>query len=1096
MSDRRTGQQYWRSFEQMADSQETAKHLENEFPDYNPKEIASMPRRSFMKLMGASMAVAGITATGCRRWPKEELVPSTAGLRDQLPGVPEFFATALERNGVADSVLVTSYDGRPIKVEGNPIHPLFTSWARPDGAPLLGASNVFAQASVLELYDPARTRSVISVTGNDSKTVKSTSWDAFVAAFEAAAARGTVAVLSEASSSLTYADLKAKFVEKYPNSIWAEYEPLTRDAEVEAAQLAFKRNVRPLYHLAKANTIVSLDGDLLGTHPNRIRHANDWSAGRRAADREGVMNRLYIAESCFSITGTVADHRLPIRPTQLASIALGLAAALGVGGVGAPGELTEAQKAWVAAAANELKASGGKGVVAVGQQAAPEIQALAYAINFAIGAVGSTVTFHEVPQSVKHVESLANLVSNIARGSVSALLILGGNPVYDAPADLDLAGRLGTVAVKAHLSLYADETSKACNWHLPRSHSLECWGDSRAWDGSVVLQQPLIQPLYDTKSPVEVLALLSRQTQLDGQSHVRRVISSQLPGAADNAGWRKSLHDGFVANSVYPQVQVQAPASISVTPLQSSSPYEIRFAPSLQVFDGRYANLGWLQECPDPITKLVWDNAALMNKTDADGLALKTGDLVEIKLGSHSLEIPVYVLWGQPKGVITLPLGYGRTDAGPIGGDVSAPNPTEPVGFNAYKLRRSNELYMAFSNPTLNKLGRQHTLVTTQDFQQIDRWSRKGEIERVGAMGDSGTVVREATLSQYKEKPDFVNHVGHRLPLLQLWDAPYPGVELASKIRENDPGAPAAFNIPHAWGMAVDMSTCIGCMACVVACQSENNIPTVGKAMTKMNREMHWIRIDRYFKPKVDEDRKATDFENVDVVYQPMMCVHCESAPCEQVCPVAATVHDTEGLNTMVYNRCIGTRYCSNNCPYKVRRFNYMDWHSRMPRKGAGLELVASAWLGIPDTQQQQSIEHVRRMVYNPEVTVRMRGVMEKCTYCTQRIKAATIKRKAEWAKGNIPHGTKENGQAAFTVDDFEVVTACQQACPTQAITFGNLLDKSSAVRERQDVKRSYTVLEDLNTRARTKYLAKIRNPNQELASATGATPAAAPEHH
>jgi molybdopterin-containing oxidoreductase family iron-sulfur binding subunit len=511
------------------------------------------------------------------------------------------------------------------------------------------------------------------------------------------------------------------------------------------------------------------------------------------------------------------------------------------------------------------------------------------------------------------------------------------------------------------------------------------------------------------------------------------------------------------------------------------------------VYDGRYSNLGWLQECPDPITKLVWDNAALMNKTDADNLTLKTGDMIEIKLASHTLEIPVYVLWGQPKGVITLPLGYGRTDAGPIGGDVSAPSPTEPVGFNTYKLRRSNEMYSVISSPTLNKLGKQYTLVTTQDFQQMDTWGTKGEIERLGVKGQSGTVVRDAPLAEYKAKPDFVNHVGHRLPLLQLWDAPYPDVETAAKIRENDPGAPTAFNVPHAWGMAIDMSSCIGCMACVVACQSENNIPTVGKAMTKMNREMHWIRIDRYFKPPTGADRKATDFENVDVVYQPMMCVHCESAPCEQVCPVAATVHDTEGLNTMVYNRCIGTRYCSNNCPYKVRRFNYMDWHSRSPRKGAGLELVASAWLGIPDTQQSQSVEHVRRMVYNPEVSVRMRGVMEKCTYCTQRIKAATIKKKADWAKGTIPHGQKANGQPAFTVDDFDVVTACQQACPTQAITFGNLLDKGSAVRERHDVKRTYTVLEDLNTRARTKYMAKIRNPNTELASAAPA-PAAA-EH-
>lgn len=1099
MSDRRTGIEYWRSFEQLAGSEETVKHLESEFPDYDPKEIASLPRRRFLKLMGASMAVAGITATGCRRWPKEELVPSTAGLRDQLPGVPEFYASAIERNGVADSVLVTSYDGRPIKIEGNPLHPMFTTWTR-DGKPLLGAVDLLSQASVLELYDPSRTRSVITATRGETRTISTSTWEAFLAAFNAASPRGAVAVLSEFSSSLTYADLKAKFLEKYPNTIWVDYEPLTRDGELEAGQIAFKRNVRPLYHLDRAQTIVSLDGDLLGTHPNKVRYSADWAAGRRRVDDASrTMNRLYIAESCFSVTGTVADHRLPIRPSQLSSIALALAAALGVASVVAPTDLTEPQKAWVNAAVKDLRAAGKSALVTVGVQAPAPVQALAYAINFAIGAIDSTVTFHELPAQTPQIAALRTLCDRISSNSVGSLLILGGNPIYDAPADLDLAGKFGAIPFKAHLSLYADETSKACDWHLPRSHPLESWGDARSWDGTVVLQQPLIQPLFDSKSPIELLAFLSGQNQTDGQSHVRRVISSQLAGAANEAGWRQSLHDGFIANSAFPKVAVEQPGSIAASSMQSASEYEIRFVPSAQVYDGRYANLGWLQECPDSITKLVWDNAALMNKTDADGLTLKTGDMIEIKLGVHSLEIPVYVLWGQPKGVITLPLGYGRTDAGPIGGDVSAPSPTESVGFNTYHLRRSGQMYVETSNVTLNKLGKSHTLVTTQDFQQIDTWGTKGEIERIGTKGKSGTVVRDATLAEFADNPTVVTNVGHRLPLLQLWDAPYPDVETAARIKAKDPGAPTAFNVPHAWGMAIDMSTCTGCMACIVACQSENNIPTVGKSMVKMNRDMHWIRIDRYFKPPTGADRKATDYENVDVVHQPMMCVHCENAPCEQVCPVAATVHDTEGLNTMVYNRCIGTRYCSNNCPYKVRRFNYMDWHSRSPRKGRGTELLASAWLGIPDTQQSQSVDHLRRMVYNPEVSVRMRGVMEKCTYCTQRIKAATIKRKAEWAKGNIPHGEKPNGQPTFTVDDFEVVTACHQACPTQAITFGNLLDKSadasSEVRRRHDLPRAYTVLEDLNTRARGKHLAKIRNLNPELVAATPtATPAPA-EH-
>ncbi|RYZ65109.1 MAG: 4Fe-4S dicluster domain-containing protein, partial [Proteobacteria bacterium] len=474
--------------------------------------------------------------------------------------------------------------------------------------------------------------------------------------------------------------------------------------------------------------------------------------------------------------------------------------------------------------------------------------------------------------------------------------------------------------------------------------------------------------------------------------------------------------------------------------------------------------------------------------TDADRLGVESDDLISIKVGQgHSIEIPVYILWGQPQGVITLPLGYGRTAAGPIGGDVDAADATDPVGFDTYKVRKSGQMFVATGGVEVTKAGGSHELVSTQEHQQMDWIGQKGYTARAGTKGKSGSIIREATFAEYVAKPDFVDHVTHRLPLLQLWDTPYPSLEKQKEIAAKDPDAPRAFSIPHAWGMSIDMSACVGCNACVIACQSENNIPTVGKAMVKMNREMHWIRLDRYFKAKMDESRHVQDYENVDVTYQVMMCVHCENAPCEQVCPVAATVHDTEGLNTMVYNRCIGTRYCSNNCPYKVRRFNYMDWHSRNSRKGAGLELVASAWAGIPDTQQQQSIEQVRRMVYNPEVTVRMRGVMEKCTYCTQRIKAATINKKNEWAKGNLPQGEKANGQPGYTVDDFEVITACQQACSTQAITFGNLMDPTSAVRALHKVPRAYTVLEDLNTRARTKHLAKIRNQNEQLAEVSPA---------
>ena len=1079
MSDRTNAREYFRSLEQMAGSPEVAQRLENEFPGYTPKDITSKPRRDFLKLMGATMAVAGVTLTGCRRWPKEHLVPTTAGLRDQMPGVPEIYATSFEQAGVATPVIVTSYDGRPIKVEGNPLHPMMTTWRKADGTPLIGGSDVFAQASVLELYDPVRTRSVI-LNENDKQTTKK--WDDFFAAFDASVAAhgaGSVAVLSESSSSLTFAGLRQRFAAKFSGSTWVEYEPLSRDEESQAGQDAFGRAVRANYNLATAKVIVSLDSDLFGTHPNKVRFANDWAQGRRKADGDaGAMNRLYIAESCFSTTGTNADHRLPIKPSQLAGIASAIAAEFGIADTRRP-ELTPAQNKWVDAVVADLRAAGKAGVVTVGLQAPARIQALAYAINFKLGAVGTTVTFHETGAAASQVKALQDLCRKMADGQVSTLLILGGNPVYDAPADLNFAQHLGHVAFRAHLGLFADETSRKCNWHLPRSHYLEAWGDARAWDGSVCLQQPLIMPLYDSKTAIEVLAGVLKEENTDGQTLVRRMMAASLQAAGNDAGWQKSLHDGFVADSAFPAAQLNAPASIGGGAGSPVPPdrFEVRFLPSAQTLDGRFANNPWLVECPDPVTKLVWDNAALLNKTDADKLGVAIGDLIEVSNGNASVKLPAFILWGQPAGVIGLTLGFGRTAAGPVGGDPTDSFGTAPVGFDVYPIRRTDGM-AAIREVQVKSTGDSHDLVSTQDYQPLDWPGMKGYEDRVGNKGEPGRVVRETTLANYIEHPDFVDHVVHRLPLQQLWDSPY-GVK-----RENDPDAPQAFNNPHAWGMSIDMSTCIGCNACVVACQSENNIPTVGKQMVRMNREMHWLRIDRYLKPKLDESRHVAndDYENVDVVHMPMMCVHCENAPCEQVCPVAATVHDTEGLNTMVYNRCIGTRYCSNNCPYKVRRFNYMDWHSRNPRADGPLGLLNSAWLGIPDTQQKETLKQVRRMVYNPEVTVRMRGVMEKCTYCTQRIKAKTINKKNEWAKGHIPHEPKPNGQPAYTVDDFEVVTACQQACPTQAITFGNLLDKGSSVRQQHALPRAYTVLEDLNTRARTRHLAKIRNLNESLA--------------
>ncbi|HQY87442.1 MAG TPA: TAT-variant-translocated molybdopterin oxidoreductase [Tepidisphaeraceae bacterium] len=1066
MSDRTKQNDYFRSFEHQAGTSSALETVDKEFANYTPEQIASMPRRGFLKLMGASMALAGLSLTGCRRWPKQHLVPSTAGMRGQMPGQAEFYATVFERNGVADALFVKSFDGRPIKIEGNPLHPLFrTAEGNPNSmhADGLGAADAFAQASLLTMYDPYRSRSVIHRTNGNAQA---SNWDTFFAEFfEKAGAlpqgKG-MAILTESTSSLTVATLREKLLVKYPQALWATYEPLTAESEAEAGRASFGVPTRAVYHLDKAKVIVSLDCDLLGTHCASTYHGAGWAKGRRSADSTGTMNRMYLAESTMSATGAAADHRLPVRPSRVSAIAIGLAKALGVSGVG-DATLEAGEQAFVDSAAADLKAARSGGVVAVGGHVSKEIQALVASINASIGAIGNGVTYHELPDEGKDsgIESFKTLSKSMREGSIHALLITGGNPVYDAPSDLDFSSGLKSVPFSAHLSTYDNETSRACYWHLPRSHYLEHWGDARAYDGTVSIQQPLIEPMFDSKSPIEFLAALGHDELLDGMKLVQRSLGSLTN---DDVAWKKALHDGLVPKSGY-ELASGAPKAVSAvaTTASRADSFELRFLPSM-TYDGRYADNAWLQEAPDPLTKLVWDNAALINKNDAERIGVKHGEIVKITLGQQSLEIPAFILWGQPRGVIGLPLGYGRSAATPIGNE---------IGFNTYVLRRSDSLYADTTGATITSTGRTHKLVTTQEHHMVqtgDEPGRKGYERRIeGKDGAQGQIVREASLKDYKANPNVINKGLHSLPLVQLYDTPYK----RPKAHEN---GPEAFNYPHAWGMAIDMSICTGCNACAIACQSENNIPVVGKGMVEMNREMHWLRLDRYFKG---------DADNPGVVYQPMMCVQCENAPCEQVCPVAATVHDTEGLNTMVYNRCIGTRYCSNNCPYKARRFNYFDWHARDPRAGYGLDLLESIWLGIPDTQQVKGVHELSKLRMNPDVSVRMRGVMEKCTYCTQRIKEATIQRKNEWNRGE-----REN----YTVSDGDIVTACQQACATQAIVFGDLNDPNSKVSQLMKQKRTYAVLEDLNTRPRTKYMAKITNPSESI---TPAKPqAASTEHH
>ncbi len=1008
-----SGRDYWLSVEQFAQTPEFRERVGREFPDYDPDQMTEMPRRRFLKMMGASMALAGLTGAGCRRWPREVLAPFAKDDPQRTPGVTERFATVMELGGVGTGLLVSSYDGRPIKVEGNPLHQFSK-----------GATDAIAQASVLELYDPDRSRYPIR---RGENAPEDTTWDAF-AEFASKHFGGLreqggkgFAVLSEAASGPTSVDMKRRLLKAFPGCRWVEYEPISRDAAIEGSRLAFGRPLRAVLHLDKAKFIASFDADLLSAHPAKVRLARDWAAGRKSAD-QGEMNRMAIAESGYSITGSVADHRLAARPARIERLLAAVAQSFGVSGPQNPVDLNDRERAFVTTTADQLRRHGAQALVVTGETMSPAAHALAQRINAAIGAVGKTITFVSAPQPDRpsHVEAIRELADAMRKGEIDTLLMLGGNPVYDAPADVGFGDALAQVGASAQLSNYVNETSARCTWHLPRTHYLEAWGDARAWDGTISVCQPLIRPLYDGKSTIELLAMIAGDKLEAGYDLVRRSFREVLPSGDFEANWRRALHDGLVSGSAWPAVNPE-PTNGELPALlpEQGDGFDVVFAADAGLHDGRFANNGWLQEAPDPMSKTAWDNPALMAQADADRLGISTGDVVTIASGERSLDVATYVMPGQPEGVVSLALGYGRTAAGNIGND---------VGFATYDLRTSTNPYV-LSGVSVTKTGRRYELAVTQDHHAIDGVAEYGTRKRVGGRGESGKIIREATLDEYNADPHFAHRVGHGGNGLQLFQPP------------------AEFNDPHAWGMAVDLNSCTGCNACVLACQAENNVPIVGKDQVSVGREMHWLRIDRYFKGEPDA--------NPQVVHQPMMCVHCENAPCEQVCPVAATVHDSEGLNTMVYNRCVGTRYCSNNCPYKVRRFNYFDYHSADPRG------TPKPHLGMPDSQQDQAVGEIKRMVYNPDVTVRMRGVMEKCTYCTQRIAAAKIDR-------------RNKGE---DVQDGDIVTACQQACPTQAIVFGNLNDPNSQVRKLQENNRAYGVLTNLNTRPRTKYLAKVRNP-------------------
>jgi MoCo/4Fe-4S cofactor protein with predicted Tat translocation signal len=1002
----KSGKQYWRTLEELSDDPHFEDLLHREFPRQASEWDETVDRRNFLKLAAASLAIAGIS--GCRK-PEQFIVPYVKQPDGMILGKPQFYATAMPFGADAIGVLVESHEGRPTHVTGNPDHPSS-----------LGGTDVITQASVLNLYDPDRAQTVTFLG-------EIRAWSDFLNQAEAlvadAKAKGGASfrILTGTVTSPTLAAQIQNVLKQIPGAKWHQWEPAGSDSAREGAKLAFGRYVSTVYRPEKADVILSLDADFLASGPGHIGYMKEFYRRRKLTGPSDTMNRLYVVEPTPSVTGSSADHRLPLRASDVGQFARGLAALVGLGG---SATLSPAAEKWLDAVASDLTKHRGTALVVAGEFQPAEVHALAHAINAALGNVGSTLYYTEPVEAnpVNQAESFTELCADMDAGKVDTLLIFGSNPVYDAPHDFDFTSKLQKVGTSVHVSTHFDETAEYSKWHVAESHYLETWGDVRAFDGTVSVIQPLIAPLYHTHSAFDVLAAFTDKPGLTAYDAVRDRLKTSAGASDPEKFWRKSLNDGVIANSAYPPITVAPKFSAASLPATKAIPagqLEFIFRPDSNVHDGRYANNGWLQELARPVTKITWDNAALVSPRLAEKLELTqraaarggehgqiVSNVIDISISNSKVTAAAWILPGQADDVVVLPLGYGRKNAGFTGSN---------KGFNAYVVRTSRALWSAAAGTeAIKKTGDDYPLACTQYHFQME--GRK--------------ILATGTLAEYQKNPMFA-HEGDETPknpkeITLYKEFSYPG---------------------YAWGMAIDLNSCNGCNACVVACQSENNIAVVGKDQVMRGREMHWIRIDRYYSKLETKtgDPGGADYdalENPETFFQPVPCQQCENAPCEQVCPVGATSHSAEGLNDMVYNRCVGTRYCSNNCPYKVRRFNFLrfqDWET-------------------------PSLKLIR----NPEVTVRSRGVMEKCTYCVQRINNARI----DAEKQNRP------------IADGEIVTACESACPAGAIVFGNANDKNSRVAKLKAQERSYSILGELNTRPRTTYLAAVRNPNPELEKA------------
>ena len=1002
LSDAR-GAEYWRCLEELADSEEFKELISREAPRHAAAWSGAMDRRDFLKLMGASLALAGLSGcvSSAPAPPDEKIVPYVQQPEEIVPGKPLYFATAMPLRGFARGVLVESHMGRPTKIEGNPEHPAS-----------LGATDAITQASVLDLYDPDRSHAI-------NNTGRISTWNGFFAALNAELESQRLSqgaglrILTETVTSPTLAQQFEDLLLKYPKAKWHQFEASPRDAVCQGSRMAFGVVTETLYRFDAADVILSIDGDFLFHGPGSVRYARDFVNRRRVDGPKAGMNRLYAVESAPSVTGAMADHRLALAPRAIEEFTRLLAQGLGLAVAGSGSEVLKPHEKWLQALIRDFQSHRGRSIILAGDQQPPIVHALVHAINHALGNVGATVVYIDsvAANPIDQTDSLRELVRDMEDNAVQVLIMLGGNPVYTAPADLDFAGHLAKSNFNVHLSLYDDETSALSHWHIPQAHYLESWSDVRAFDGTATILQPLIAPLYGGRTAHEVLAVVGGDPGRSSYEIVRAHWRRRLAGKDFDAAWRLALHDGVVPGSAFVPKPVQikpvgsfaAQVSNSVLSAESQARDEknsleflLRCDPT--ILDGSFANNGWLQELPKPLTKITWDNAVLMSSATAKkfGISYQIGstggergtidaDVVELEHQGRKLRGPAWILPGHADDCVTIHLGYGRTRAGKVGTN---------LGFNASALLTSSTGSQG-AGLRLRKTGERFALACTQFHHLME----------------GRNLLRAATLDEYSKDPNFAHAIEGKEENTQSL---YPSVKYDG----------------YAWGMAIDINACIGCNACMVACEAENNGPVVGKKEVLRGREMHWIRIDRYYKG---------DLDNPQTYHQPVPCMQCENAPCELVCPVGATNHSQDGLNDMVYNRCVGTRYCSNNCPYKVRRFNFF----------------------LYSDFTTESLKLSR----NPDVTVRSRGVMEKCTYCVQRINQAKI------------DAEKQDRR----VRDGEIVTACQQACPAQAIVFGDINNPDSRVAKLKAQPLNYGLLTELNTKPRTTYGAKLRNPNSEI---------------